>query len=203
MYGFKRVRGGVSAGGDAMELELVANLMRDVMIILGEDPAEAAVPDDDPLAVLEREMRPAASPSDDPALSRLLPDMSEDPEMAEEMRNLTEGSVRSTKVGHLKIVYQTLDGVDGMFTVKDADVPAWLGALNDLRLVLAARLEIDSSEKADAVTEKAMDLAEQTEPREDLSEEEEMNNQLSLMYAMISWWQDSLIDAMRFHRPRG
>lgn len=202
MFGFKRVRGGVSAGGDAMELELVANLMRDVMIVLGEDYDSAVTPDDDPLAVLERELAPVAPPSNDPALARLLPDMSEDPETAEEMRELTESSVRSAKVGHLKTIYQTLAGAEGMFIVPEKDVPAWLGGLNDLRLVLAARLDIDDSKKADEVTEKAMDLAERTEPIEGLTEEEEMNNQLALMYAMVSWWQDSLLDALRFHRPR-
>ena len=82
MFGFRRVRGGVSSGGDIFELEVIASLMRDVVSVLGEDVAVVDVTDD-PLAVLERELAPAQEPSSDPALYRLLPDMSEDPESTE------------------------------------------------------------------------------------------------------------------------
>lgn len=202
MRGFRRVRGGFAAAGEDYELALVARLMADVMIILGEDPDDLA-DEDDPLAALERELGGALLPSDDPALALLLRDMSEDPDEADEMRHLAEGGVRQVKISNLTTVYRRLDGASGEFVVPESEVSAWLSAFNDLRLVLAARLDITDSAKAEEITERATRLAENDAPDETLSEEQEMENQLCLMYAMMSWWQDSLLDALRFSMPRG
>lgn len=202
MFSFKRVRGGVRSGGELFELELIASLMRDVVSILGDDVAVVDM-SDDPLAALEKELAPIAEPSFDPVLDRLLPDMSEVPEEARELRELTESGIRSTKVSNLTLVYRTLANSAGDVFVPEADIPAWLSALNDLRLVLGTRLDIDDAERADDVAVKAGKIADGEYSDAALTEDEEVENQLMLVYSMMSWWQDSLLDAVRFGRPRG
>ncbi|WP_182353953.1 DUF2017 family protein [Flaviflexus huanghaiensis] len=201
MYGFKRVRGGVSSGGDIFELELVASLMRDVVAILGEDVAVVDVTDD-PLAVLERELAPSAEPSFDPVVERLLPDMSEDPDEARELRELSESSVRSTKVSNLTSVYRALSSSTGRVFVAEDEIPVWMSALNDLRLVLGTRLDINDEARAEEVAARAGEIADGHHANP-LRDEDEVEHQLMLVYAMITWWQDSLIDAVRLRRPRG
>ena len=78
-----------------------------------------------------------------------------------------------------------------------------MAALNDLRLVLATRLDIDSSERADEIAHRAGEIADGLHPQDPEDEEQEVENQLILVFAMITWWQDSLIDAVRLRRPRG
>lgn len=199
MRGFRRVRGGFEGAGEPAELQLIANLMKDVVITLGEDPDQLDEVDDDPLAALEKELDGALLPSSDPALALLLRDMSEDPAEAEEMRFLAEAGVRSAKVANLGAVYRRLTSSDGTFVIPTDEAPAWLGAINDLRLVLAARLDIDSAERAEQVTDRATYLAENP----GAVDSDEPDHQLALLYAMMSWWQDSLLDAMRFSMPRG
>lgn len=201
MYSFKRVRGGVSSGGDLFELELIASLIRDVVAILGEDVSVIDVTDD-PLDALARELAPVPEPSFDPVMDRLLPDMSEDPEEARELRDLTESGIRSTKVSSLTAVYRGLSNSTGSIFVPEADIPMWMTALNDLRLVLGTRLDIDDAERAEEVAVRAGEIADGLHSDSELSEDEEVENQLMLVYAMVTWWQDSLIDAVRFSRPR-
>ena len=202
MLSFRKVRGGVSSGGDIFELELVASLMRDIVSILGEDVAVVDV-SDDPFEALEREFAPAQDASQDPAIARLLPDMSEDPDEARELRELTESGVRSAKVSNLTTVYRALNSSTGRVFVPDEDIQVWLSALTDLRIVLATRLDIDSSERSEEVAQSAADIADGKTSDEDLPEEEQVDHQLTLVYAMITWWQDSLIDAVRLRGPRG
>lgn len=92
---------------------------------------------------------PVAAPSD-PALRRLLPDASRGvPEVAAEFRRLTEGDLRGTKAGNLRVLRALLvDGPD--LRVDPASAPAVAAALTDLRLVLAERLGIRSEADADA-----------------------------------------------------
>lgn len=202
MFSFRRVRGGVSSGGDLFELELLASLMRDVVSILGEDVAVVDI-SDDPLEALAKELEPVGEPSPDPAIARLLPDMSENPDEAQELRKLTESGVRSAKVTNLTTVYRTLSNSTGKVFVPEDDIPAWMTALNDLRLVLGTRLEIDDTERAEEVAVRAGEIADGQGSETELTEEEEVDNQLMLVYAMVTWWQDSLLDAVRFSRPRG
>ncbi|WP_054952188.1 DUF2017 family protein [Flaviflexus massiliensis] len=202
MLSFRRVRGGVSSGGDLFELELVASLMRDIVAILGEDVAVVDL-SDDPLDALERELAPSKDLSHDPAIVRLLPDMSEDPEEARELRELTESGVRANKVSNLTTVYRALNTSTGRVFVPENEIPAWLAALSDLRLVLGTRLDIDSSERADEVAKRAGEIADGMVTDEGMTEEEQVDHQLTLVYAMITWWQDSLLDAVRMRGPRG
>ena len=81
----------------------------------------------------------------DPALARLLPDAYlEDPEAASEHRHLTERGLVDRKVQNARRLGADLDSERSPVVVRldQASVQAWLRTLTDLRLTLAARLEI-------------------------------------------------------------
>lgn len=96
------------------------------------------------LTGLEERSRP-----DDPALLRLRPDAYgpdvDDGAAAAEYRRFTESELESIQRARVSIV---LDGLaeTGRITLTPDDAEAWLGALNDARLVLATRLGIDHDE---------------------------------------------------------
>jgi hypothetical protein len=86
-------------------------------------------------------------PGSDPALDRLLPagyrDSAED---ATEFRRFTEEDLAAGKVHNAQVVLETL----GRFShggdaaqLDAAEIQAWLRTLTDLRLTLAARLQVD------------------------------------------------------------
>jgi hypothetical protein len=81
----------------------------------------------------------------DPALARLLPDAYRgDADAASEHRHLTERSLIERKVANARRLADSLQSEAGPVAVRlDPDaVQAWLRTLTDLRLTLAARLEI-------------------------------------------------------------
>ena len=95
---------------------------------------------EDPLAALVGLDMEAREPSDR-ALRRLLPNvMKDDAEASLEFRRLTERSLRESKIGALKAAALGLDKDELVLT--PADARHWSTALNDVRLVLAERLDI-------------------------------------------------------------
>lgn len=110
-----------------------------------EDPLG---PDADPLAAAlgigDWGGGPVKAP-DDPALARLFPDAYRgDAEQAGEFRRLTEPDLREAKRANARTALGMLDGYDpGDRLPLDLDqARAWLGAVNDVRLVLSVWLEI-------------------------------------------------------------
>lgn len=87
------------------------------------------------------------TPGSDPALDRLLPagyrDSTAD---ADEFRRFTEEDLAAGKVHNARVVLETLErfshGGDAA-PLAGADIQAWLRTLTDLRLTLAARLEVE------------------------------------------------------------
>ncbi|HEX2090247.1 MAG TPA: DUF2017 family protein [Actinomycetota bacterium] len=78
--------------------------------------------------------------SDDPAVGRLFPPAYEDdPARQTDYDNLVRGDLTAQRVRSLEIMEQTLrsDRLD------EEQVTAWLGAVNDLRLVLGTKLDVD------------------------------------------------------------
>lgn len=195
MDAFRRTRTGVETTGSPAEFRIIASLLNDVVELLGGAQEDL----DDPLARLEAELAPAGEPTNDPAVARLLPDMSEDPEQAGELRELTESMIRSAKVSHCTLVANQLSSAGDVLRIDERDIPAWLAALNDLRLVLAARLDIVENEDADRVTRQAQAYA----AGASADDGDEVGRELTLLYAMMGWWQDSLLQAVRFSRPAG
>jgi hypothetical protein len=142
------------------------------------DPAEAGIVG---LLLDQLEQLLAAEAVDvagDPVLTRLLPDgHRSDPEIAADFRELTEASLRSGKADDLATVRASLPDGGGEVRLDPDQAAAWLRTSNDLRLALGIRL----------------DVTEETEPPEDLVDEEDQ--QLALYYWLTAL-QGSLVDAL-------
>lgn len=130
----------------------------------------------------------------DPTLDNLLPPMSADEPEAAELRALTEDFLRSEKSARLRRLRQDLRGsqweLGGGVLVLRAAVWDWLAALNDVRLALAGELGIEAEEDANRVWEQARTGGK--DPRLAL---------VSGLYVAVTWWQDSLLRAMREEAP--
>ena len=105
----------------------------------------------------EREIR-AALPSrlrellgsDDPAVGRLFPPAYEDdPVRQADYEDLVRGDLTAQRLRSLEIMEETLrsDRLD------EEQVGAWLGALNDLRLVLGTKLDVDEDMDPDDISD--------------------------------------------------
>jgi Domain of unknown function (DUF2017) len=204
---FVPVPGGFASRIDDVERTILARLFRDTAELLGTrfDDDGAAVrtgharpgSDEALLAALDFEPSHAAAPDapSDPALARLLPPMShDDPELSAELRALTESSVRSGKVSRLQVVWRELSAPDvrpDAVVVPAGKESAWLAALTDVRLVLATRLGISDEADAEAVYDRAQGEGPAAE-----DERDEVTDALATMYAALTWWQESLLEAM-------
>jgi hypothetical protein len=138
---FSRRSGSVVARVDEVEAALLTALAGDLLELLG--PAEPV--GTDPLAALVGIAdRPLDLP-EDPALARLLPDAYPDDDAASaDFRRYTEGDLRAGKRERAEVVLASLAPYPrgGRVPLDAALVDAWLGVLNDLRLVLGTRLEV-------------------------------------------------------------
>ena len=77
---------------------------------------------------------------DDPSLGRLFPPAyPDDPERDAEYRRLMRDDLIAGRMATLEILEETVDAT----RVSEEQLTAWLGALNDLRLVLGTRLDVD------------------------------------------------------------
>jgi hypothetical protein len=77
--------------------------------------------------------------TDDPSLRRLFPPgYADEPELEVEYRHLVRDDLLSQKREALRIVEETIDADH----LTEEQLTAWLGALNDLRLVLGTRLDV-------------------------------------------------------------
>lgn len=136
MVDFRVVDGGLGVDLSELEVAMLRSLTRQMIDFVGPQAPEAA----DPLAAMVG-IDPDAAPSEDPALLRLLPDaFVDDEEAAAEFRRFTERELRDGKARHAQAVERDLEA--GGVVVTTETMPAWLGFLNDARLVLGARLEL-------------------------------------------------------------
>jgi hypothetical protein len=79
--------------------------------------------------------------TDDPALERLFPPAylgADDAERNDEYRRLVRSDLLASHQGALDILEETVDASE----LDEAQLAAWMGALNDLRLVLGTRLDV-------------------------------------------------------------
>lgn len=80
--------------------------------------------------------------SDDPELVRLFPPAyPDDPASNEEFDRLVRSELVSGKQRALRVFEETVDAE----RLDEEQLEAWIGALNDLRLVLGTRLDVDES----------------------------------------------------------
>lgn len=137
------------------EARLLADLFGDLLDLLEEEGAQPPRPDQaDPLATqlgLDGlgDDTPTARP-DDPALARLFPDAyPDDPDATAEFRRYTQADLTAERRRRATVALESLDRIKGggRLSLIPAESAAWLGALNDLRLVLGTRLEITTDDQ--------------------------------------------------------
>ncbi len=174
---FKRRRGNVTADLDPGEAGLLAALAEDLVVLLGE--GEAA--EEDPLAAMVGLSSGPLPLPEDPALARLLPNAyADDDQAAAEFRRFTERDLREGKRANAGTVLATLTpllGKGGRLALDRDQVDAWLGTLNDLRLVLGTRLEVTDDTPLEVPDD---------DPRA----------QALLVYGWLGWLQESLLSCI-------
>ncbi len=150
---FRRARKGnltVTFGVD--EHRVLQHLFGEMIQLLEDDADE----DDDPLAQAVG-IGTATETPEDPALARLFPDgYVDDPEASADFRRYTEPGLRSTKRAALQTALATLGDEPHRIVLTPEQADAWLGALNDSRLVLGERLGV-VEELEDLITSLADD----------------------------------------------
>lgn len=176
---FRNTRKGIAGYLEPGERDLVRKLFGDIITML--EPDEVA--NEDPLAALVGLDEKAETPSD-PAMFRLLPNaVNNDDDEALEFRRLTERSLREAKVGALRAASLALDSSRLLLNYEQGQI--FSRALNDVRLVLARRLDIESPEDAERIHEVL-------EP----SQAEDVEQYLALVYNFTTWLQESLMQAL-------
>ncbi|MEV6959682.1 DUF2017 domain-containing protein [Streptomyces sp. NPDC051207] len=155
--------GGAAVALDDVEISIIRSLAVQLLELIGPGPAEDA--QGDPLAELFAD-GPSEPPAD-PVLRRLFPDAYVDPEQppasprdaeerreySAEFRRYTENDLRAGKRENALAVIRSLDALAGdggaVLKLSERESQQWLGALNDLRLAIGARLEIDDEDDTD------------------------------------------------------
>ena len=221
MRAFRRVPEGLACGLDDWERELIARLALEVRGLLQADApsaedageSETSSPsrpdpvrpgeserDREVLEALDFDLDApinhvhAGRPNADPVIAVLLPQASEDPLTSMEVSSLTRARLRGDKVDRLVRLAAELrapSGPEGTVLVAPGQESDWLGATNDIRLVLAQRLGIESAQDAERVHTAAF----QELPEEETSREQWYRG-TALVYDMITWWQESLVSAL-------
>lgn len=176
--GFKRTRKGIVGRFEAPEVRLLQKLFSDVAETLAPEPRDT----DDPLEALVGWDEDVAEPTD-PALRRLLPTASSDPEQAAEFRRLTDRSLRERRIAALRASSLALESDPVVLTTEQAQDVA--RALNDVRLVLASRLGIDSPQDAERVAELT-----------DFGTAQTVEQYMGVVYNFVSWLQETLMEAL-------
>jgi hypothetical protein len=171
------------------EAHILINLVEQLLELLGVIDISHHYDESDPFAQLMHQLKPApdevATP-DDPVLLRLLPNAYADPESAADFRRFTEPAMRSKKNLTLRRARQALAVIvdsNSPGVIEDLDSDTWLAVINDLRIALSVRLEVDESsfEKFEALPE--------SDPQKPLY----------AVYFWLGWLQSNLLDVMLSH----
>ncbi len=131
------------------EAQILINLVEQLLELLGEGDFNHHYDESDPFAQLMSQLKVAPEEivaPEDLVLLRLLPNAYADPEAAADFRRYTEPTLRGKKQRILKEVRAALEIIvdeERSGVVEDLDSEIWLMAINDLRLALWVRLEID------------------------------------------------------------
>lgn len=203
MTPFRHRHGRVETTFELAEGRMLSNLARQVIELLHDRnaPPEA---EDDPLAA-EVGMTGAHQPPEDPVLRRLLPDgYSDDEEESAEFRKYTEQSLTLAKVDNARTLLDSLDdaGINDNppaenleVELDDIQIPAWLRALNDMRLSLAVRLGIDSEDEAAGLEQAVVDAQNEGAGAQD-SDSESSEHMMREVYLWLGYVQESLVGAL-------
>ena len=202
MRGFEARDGAAVAVLDEDERLVIARIVADVGLLLGGesfgDPDVHRLPHREDLAETLRfleSLGEAAPEPDDPALLRLLPNAApRDREVADEFRRLTQEDLRATKLARLHRMWDDLRTESDEWVVPLEDVMPTAAALTDVRLVVAARLGLESDEDAERLHQ---DVARAVARLESASGAETDVDQervwLGMLYDALTWLQESLV----------
>lgn len=135
----------------------------------------------------------------DPAVLRLLPEASSDKEVAQEFRRFTDGDLRQTKVRRMLGLCELLLAVPAHqdeeehfpLTVPLAQASDVAGALTDMRLVMAQRLEVDTDNDAQEISDLAERLMTRAE-QEELGDEEYHRFVLATLFTLSGFLVETL-----------
>lgn len=205
-----RADGAFSCRLEGEEKSVIAQVAQEVGELIRQDlhlqdgrppaPVRRAAASEDPLERLEAEL--AGTPSREPrdsAVQRLFPDASEDPEIAAEMRRLSQAPLAQEKVDDLRALVAALDSTGpgaSEVVVRPEDVPLWLRGLNDLRLVLADRLNLTRDGEFETLR-MLQQIAERVEDLEPVEPEGVAGADIvAAVYELLTWLQESLLRAM-------
>ncbi|RRR98271.1 DUF2017 domain-containing protein [Glycomyces terrestris] len=182
MEGFEPFPGGAAVRLGQAEASILRGLADQLLDLL----ATRGEPVEDPVAAI---FAPGPTePPADPVLARLLPDAYDDAddarERSAEFRRFTEDDLRARKRDDARALIADVDALGpggGVLSLDAEDCRRWLGALNDLRLALAVRLEIATEEDADKLY--------------DLPPDDERVPTV-IVYSWLNMLQDSLVAAV-------
>ncbi|WP_181310331.1 DUF2017 domain-containing protein [Nocardioides campestrisoli] len=159
MSGFTRHRrsGRTIANFTGLEADLLRSLSAQVVELLRNERAEPAS-EVDPLEAMLDFSGPTSEP-EDPVLLRFFPTAyRDDDDAAAEFRRYTEAALRDGKARTAVVLIETLEEAglppeldeDGLMIdveLEPAQAQDWLRALNDIRLALATRLEVEEGDE--------------------------------------------------------
>lgn len=165
------------ANFSASESEVLVNLVEQIIELLGERTDNHG---DDPLAAMVG-ITSHDSPPDDDVLMRLLPNAYADQVDASEFRRYTESTLRAKKGAHAMTMRIDLkSSPDGFIEVDHEGANAWLGAMNDIRLALGVRLQVQEK------THEELEILAPDDPLRGVY----------AVYSWLGWIQGSLIQAL-------
>ena len=179
MSKFEKVGDGYSLALTQDEAHILINLVEQLLELLGEGDFFHHYDQNDPLAQLMAMPSEIVAP-EDPVLMRLLPNAYSDPEAASDFRRYTEQTIRSKKIATLREMREELSTIvdsDQEGTITDLNADIWLIGINDLRLALSVRLDIN---------EASFDLFESLP-------DEDPQKAIYAVYFWLGWLQESLL----------
>ena len=194
---------------DDNERDVLAQVVEDVAGLLGSPSFAQQAAGFAGGSGIEQEWISAPAVRDaprDPALHRLLPNVSrDDDELAADFRRFTESDLRAVKVSRLRLVWQALlsrtdiDAEPFLWSVAPDQALDVLAALTDVRLVLAARLGIETEEHAQELydyVESAQALMDDESDASQLPEDNPERLWLGTLYQALTWLQESLMQCL-------
>lgn len=183
---------------DDAERAIVAGLMEQTRLILSPEIEATGNAFDDLVASMGVSLAPEDQADldeedsedltdRDPALDRLLPTAHRgDDQIAAEFRRLTEEGLRQRKSGNLDVALDCLDAAsDDRLELDEAQAPAFLMALTDVRLLLGERMGMRTEEDAEAL-HAAMETVDDDDPI----------GYAMAVYDFLTWLQETLTNAL-------
>jgi hypothetical protein len=146
----KRERGGhVTVALDAHEVMVVRSACEQLGELFESRESQDVVNGTPPIEVIPGVLDPFADSGpktrpDDPALARLLPDAyPDDVDATGEFRRYSEADVLAFKRANLRTMLSTLGEGEEPIRLGPDQVRSWMYAINDLRLTIGTRLELE------------------------------------------------------------